>query len=305
MKQYQNISITLIIAAILVGVLSFVMPKNNEKYLGDRFWAKKTFAPSDYDIVLMGDSRVYRGLSPNVMEVELPGKKVFNVGFSNGGLNPTMFKMAENKLAKNRNPKVIVLGVSPNCITSYTQQNEQYLQEKNRPREDVFERLYLNGILYRFSSTTPEAIKEKLRKEPTTSFYLNEYHLNGYVESEKFPVDTMEAIPSYVDDFTNFKVEERYVNSLMEQVKEWSSREIIVVGFRPPVSQPMHELEDTLGLYNEAELAARFQTSGGHWINFDHARYKTYDGSHLNKESAVKLSRDLAKEIGLLIKGKK
>lgn len=301
MKYYPNITVTLIIASVLVGALSLVMPKDKEKYLGARFWAQKTFAPAAYDIVIMGDSRVYRGLSPESMKTQLPGLKILNFAYSNGGLNPELFEMAEKKISQKSRVKLIILGVSPNCITGYTQKNEQFRQEKNRSREDILERLYLNGMLYYFSATTPEAIRDQLKKKSTDSYYLNEYHANGYVASEKFPTDTLEAIPSYISDFTNYKVEERYVGKLIEQVNEWTIRGIQVVGFRPPVSAPLRALEDTMGLFNEAALSARFTEAGGHWINFNPNRYQTYDGSHLNKASAVKLSEDLAKEIRFVI----
>ena len=44
--------------------------------------------------------------------------------------------------------------------------------------------------------------------------------MNGYVESEKFPVDTMEAIPSYTKDFTNYKVNPENLEVLFKQVRE-------------------------------------------------------------------------------------
>ena len=297
MKKIPNITITLAIASILVAALSFVMPKDKEKYLRDRFWTQKTFASSKYNIIIMGDSRVYRGLSPGVMEKKLPGMKILNFGYSNGGLNTAMFEMAEKKISLQSRNKVIILGVSPNCITGFSRNNEQYLQEKKRPREDLFERLYLNGILYHFSATTPEGISNLLKKKSSNSYYLNEYQANGYVESEKFPADTMESIPSYISDFTNYKVEERYVDEMIKQVKIWSNKGITVFGFRPPVSLPMRALEDTMGLYNEPEIRALFNQAGGHWADLNPNSYKTYDGSHLDKKSAIRLSEDLARDI--------
>jgi hypothetical protein len=297
MKQYQNITVTLVIATLLVVSLSFVMPKNKEKYLRDRFWTQKTFAPARYDVVIIGDSRIYRGVSPSVMEQRLPGMKVLNFGYSNGGLNPVMFEAAENKFSPESSHKVMVVGVSANCITGFTLKNDQYLQEKNRPREDVFERLYLNGILYHFSATTPETIKEKLQNKKANGYYSNEYYSNGYVKSEKFPVDTMEAISSYIDDFTNYKVEERYLEKLSSQIKKWTDAGITVIGFRPPTTSPMRALEDSLGLYNEAFIKTSFIDSGGHWLDLNPTQFTTYDGSHLDRPSAVKLSELIAKEI--------
>lgn len=301
MKQNINITITLFLAAILIGGLSFVMPKNKEKHLKDRFWTQKTFAPANFDIIIMGDSRSYRGVSPEIMEKKLPGMKVFNFGYSNGGLNPTMFDAAEKKFSKKSKNRIMVLGVSPNCLTDFTLKNEQFWQEKKRHPEDIFERLYLEGILYQFSATSPERLRRHFKKKTPTAYYRNEYYSNGYAESEKFPVDTMEAIPSYTDDFTRYKVEKRIVDDVIHQVKKWSGNGITVIGFRPPATAPMRALEDTLGLYNEPLLSKQFKEAGGYWIDLNPSQYKTYDGSHLDKESAVKLSEEISYKINSII----
>lgn len=288
-------------AAILVIALGFLMPKDKEKYLRDQFWTQKTFAPNRYDVVLMGDSRTYRGLSPAVMEKALPGMKVLNFGYSNGGLNKVMFEAAQEKLSSNSGNKVIVMGVSPNCITGYSQKNDQYLQVKNGHREDIFEKLYLNRVLYYFSPVSPEEIKEKLIQKTTNSYYTNEYFSNGYVLSEKFPADSTEAIQSYISDYTNFKVEAQYVDILTAQVAEWSRKGIKVIGFRPPTTFAMRAVEDTLGHYNEPMIKEKFCKAGGHWVDLYPGDFKTYDGSHLEKNSAVLLSEIVSKEIAKVL----
>jgi len=301
MERKPNIWITLAIAAVLVTALSFVLPKDSEKYLGELFWSRKTFAPAKYNVVIMGDSRVYRGLSPEIMETHLSGLKVLNFAYSNGGLNSTMFDAAEKKLAKKDKPKVIILGISANTISGYSAGNQQYMQELNRPREEVLERIYLNPLRYWFSATSPEKLKQHFSQTDEPSYYRNKYFMNGYVESEKFPVDTMEAIPSYTKDFTNYKVEPKNMEVLFEQVKKWTNAGIIVVGFTPPVSHPMQILEDTLGLFDEEAIKAGFKKASGHWIELNPANYKTYDGSHLNIESAQRLSHKVGEEIEKLV----
>ena len=301
MAKKPNIWITLAIAATLVTVLSFVLPKDAEKYLGELFWTRKTFAPAKYNVVIMGDSRVYRGLSPEIMESHLPGLKVLNFAYSNGGLNQTMFVAAEKKLAQNNKPKVIVMGISANAISGYSAGNQQYVQELNRPREEIFERIYFNPLRYWFSATSPEKLKNHFSETKETAFYRNKYFMNGYVESEKFPADTMEAIPSYTKDFTNYKVTPENLSDLFKQVKKWTDSGIIVAGFTPPVSQSMQMLEDTLGMFNEAVIKTGFEKASGHWIELNPAKYKTYDGSHLNIESAQKLSNEIGEEIQNLI----
>ncbi|GAB1453338.1 hypothetical protein MASR2M47_33940 [Draconibacterium sp.] len=289
-------------AATLVTALSFVLPKNAEKYLGELFWTRKTFAPPKYNVVLMGDSRVYRGLSPEIIESHLPDLKVLNFGYSNGGLNPTMFDAAEKKLAQNDKAKIIVLGISANAITDFTAANKQYQQELNRPREEIFERIYFNPLQYWFSATSPEKLKKHFSKVEETSYYRNTYFMNGYVESDKFPQDSMEAVAYYINDYTNYKVTPEKLDALFQQVKKWTSTGIRVVGFVPPISQPMRNLEDSLGFFNETTIKAGFERASGNWIDIESTQYKTYDGSHLTIESAQKISHIIGKEVEKLVK---
>lgn len=292
-------------AAVLVTALSFVFPKDAEKYLGELFWTRKTFAPAKYNMILMGDSRVYRALSPEIIETKLPGLKVLNFAYSNGGLNQVMFDAAEKKLASNSQPKIIVLGVTANSVTGYSAGNQQYIQELTRPREEVLERFYLNPVRYWFSSTSPEKLKQHFSAKADSAYYLNTYFMNGYVESEKYPADTTAAISSYIDDFKNYKVDSAHLNVLYKQVRKWSESGITVVGFVPPVSQSMRILEDTLGLFNEAAIKAGFEKASGHWFDINPGSYETYDGSHLTIESARRLSGKMAASIEELIGTKK
>lgn len=301
MDKKPSILISITMAAVLVTAISFVMPKDAEKYLGELFWSRKTFATAKYNVVLMGDSRVYRSLSPEIFELHLPGLKVLNFAYSNGGINPVMFDAAEKKLATNDKPKVIVLGISTNTITDYSAGNQQYLQELTRPREEVLERIYLNPLRYWFSATSPEKLKKQFSNSEETAYYRNKYFMNGYVESEKFPVDTMAAIPSYTSDFNNYKVELKNTEVLFEQVEKWTKAGITVVAFYPPVSQPMRMLEDTLGLFDEERIKAGIEKASGHWVELNPTDYKTYDGSHLTIESAQKLSFNISRYIAGII----
>ena len=301
MIKKPNILFSLTLATIAIVALSFVLSKNKEKYLGDMFWTKKTYAKSTYNLVLMGDSRVYRGISPEIMETNLPNTKILNFAYSNGGLNATMFAAAHSKLNPSENKKIMLLGITANSITEYTQSNEQYYQELNRPREEVWERLYMNPLLYWFSATSPEKLKDLFHPVKQLAYYLSEYHMNGYVESDKYPIDTLEAISSYTKDFNSYKVEEKNIVELLNLVKRYSAERIIVIGFRPPVSEPLKQLEDSLGNYNEATLKIRLIEAGGYWIDINHSHYKTYDGSHLTKESAKRFSEFIAVEIKNII----
>jgi len=297
----QNIWITFLIAMMFVGVFGVILPKNPDKYLKNRFWTLKVHSASKYNFIILGDSRSYRGVSPYEIENILPEFRVFNFGFSNGGLNSTILEAADRRLLGSDSLKVILMGVSALTINNLSLSNEQYFQELVRPREEVLESRYLGRFLYYFSPVTPEVVKDLIKDVRPIVNYINIYHDNGWVESQKIPSDTMEAMSYYIDDFKLHKTNYRLVDDICDKIRIWKSKGVKVFAFRPPAALPIVTLEDSVGEYNEQLIEEKIVSAGGYWIDVDPAMYKTYDGSHLSKEEACKLSRYIAVKIKTIL----
>lgn len=296
-KFTQKILITLLLAMIFIVIFGAILPKNPDKYLKDRFWTFKVYDKKKYNFIILGDSRTYRGISPYEIENILPEFSVFNFAFSNGGLNSIIYKAAETKLNSKSESMIILLGVTALTINDISKPNEQYEKELKRSKKEVFKRIYFGKYLNYFSPVTPLMIKDLIKGTKPISNYISIYHDNGWVESEKFPIDTLEAFPSYKDDFTLHTTNYQLVNELCEQISLWKSKGIKVFAFRPPASQPLIVLEDSVGNYNEQLIKQKIEKSGGYWIDINPALYKTYDGSHLSKVEARKLSIYIANKI--------
>ena len=83
----------------------------------------------------------------------------------------------------------------------------------------------------------------------------------------------------------------------MVQVDEWTALGICVVGFQPPTSSGIIEVEEKLSGFQEAEIRQSFAEAGGLWFDLDFEDYQSYDGSHVSKASAIQLSYDIAQFI--------
>jgi|GEM_PF-5823927 len=59
----------------------------------------------------------------------------------------------------------------------------------------------------------------------------------------------------------------------------------------------MRTIEDSLSGFNDELIILSFKKAGGKWIELDSKKFKSYDGSHLRKESAEELSEILGKEV--------
>ena len=124
----QAISFILMLPVLFV-LLYFALLKLNtsNNMLKESFWAHKVTADSIYDIVAVGDSRVYRGVDPEAIETQcfkLKGTKIqaLNFGFSSAGLEPYILEKAK-ALLKYGGKRVMLIGVSPNSFIESSQKN--------------------------------------------------------------------------------------------------------------------------------------------------------------------------------------
>ena len=286
---------TLGLVLFLSIVVHYTRPKKDYSKLEyDWFWTKKTHFSKSNNIVFLGDSRTYRGISTESVKSEFPNQKVLNLGYSSGGLNKYMFDVAYSLLNKKEDLKVIVLGVTPFSLTEEVRKNEHYKQELGRPLADLIERNYVNPFLSDFESIS----LSDYRTESDRVFYPQVFHENGWVESYKIPENKRDALSSYRKTFSETVLSEKSVSETLSFVSEMKNKGVKVYGFRPPSSKEMEKLENELSGFDENEFITIFEESGGVWINIsDRFSFDSYDGSHLHYQSAKDLSLILAQKM--------
>jgi hypothetical protein len=280
---------------ILILIIVILKPtKDNSKNDYDKFWINKTFAQAKYDIVIIGDSRVYRGISPNEIKKYFPDKEILNFGYSSARLSNILFRQSINKFSPDCKEKTIIIGVTPNSLITEVNENQHLMENLNMPREKRYEILYFNNFLKHFEVIKGRDFKQK---DTTAPKYIQEYKENGWVASNKLPEDTIEAIDSYRPWFAENNVSYELINNLLIHIKTWTKQDIKVYGFYMPTSWSMKQLEDSLSGFDQNQFANKFTKAGGKWLNFNNKKYHSFDGSHLDKKSAIEFSNDLANEI--------
>lgn len=68
-----SLVITTVILFLFYKIILLKLPSSN--ILNEAFWSKKVTNKNKYDIVFIGDSRIYRGISPRAIELELIGDR--------------------------------------------------------------------------------------------------------------------------------------------------------------------------------------------------------------------------------------
>jgi len=283
---------TLLLSAVLICLVGLFRPDamrtaSHEKW----FWSWKTHSTHVHDIVVLGDSRVYRGVSPEAMAPLLPGYRIFNFGYSSGSLSPRMLSEAERRL-DGQGRRILVLGVTPHALTPNASRDEQYLQEANRTASEVLENIYIAPLTKYFDPTTPIRFAKEFERKRRGA--REEFHESGWVAALREVSDPGEGLALYSGVFNGNRVSPELVDRLIRQTETWILEGIRVYAFRPPTLPEMIELERRVSGFEENEFRKRFGQAGGIWIPVSPEGYRIYDGSHLDKESAVRLSAYLA-----------
>jgi hypothetical protein len=287
---------------IMVLIILFIKafaPKSDEKRVieNNSFWKHKTFDKKTYQIVIAGDSRVYRGVSPQAMIPVLPGMNILNFGYGSAGFDNIMLNEISKKIDLKAKQKVVVLGLTPLTLTQEGRNNYHLNYELKTKREELIELLYFKRAFQFFVPFTLDQMDQKLKgKEFQTTFH-QEYTSTGWVATYDEKPWEESAIKSYSTRFINNQVTEENLLQVANKIKEWTQQGVMVFGFRPPTTHKMVALEDSLSGYNEQWVKTKIVESGGIWLDFNVDDYSTYDGSHLQKESAYRFSHDLATKI--------
>lgn len=285
----------LITAAGVYLVGKFRPEPISSRVLKEKFWADKVHATKKYDIILTGDSRLYRGVDPQTVSKKVNGAKVLNFGFSSGGHNSTIFEEVTNRLNPHSKLRAIILVLTPYSLTPKAQKNEHFKQEKNRDKKDIFNRRYVNPLFHFLDPIKPSEIG--IMKADREGYY-ERFQNNGWVASWKNPANKKEALEKYVKNFEKNIVDTNVLNEIYNQTKLWTEDGIRVFAIRIPSTFEMETLENNRSHFQEEEIKRSFNKAGGKWITIeDKADYFSYDGSHLEMNSAIRFSNYLGEQL--------
>lgn len=296
-SNFKKTFITFLTIFVIFGgyklyYMSYCVPEQN-RTTDKKFWYKKTFASNDKDIVLVGDSRVYRGLSPATMNILLKENKILNFGYSSAGFDPYFLDEAVKKLSAD-GKRILVLGITPHSLTTIAAQNEHYREQAHQEKlpfwvkdiEDFFGR-----------DSTIASIKYLLNMKQTSEKYYSVYHDDGWCECH-YPLDPGRGLSIYQKRFSSYQVSSEVVENMLSKVKELTKIGVTIFAFRPPTYPDMEKLEDATSGFVEKDFIRDFEAAGGRWLFLDDRfSFDCYDGSHITGKAAKKLSHELGQKI--------
>ena len=295
----RNICATRQTIAFLIGLPVLFLPvyfallklNTSNNMLKESFWAHKVTADSIYDVLAVGDSRVYRGIDPEEIEAhyfKLKGSKIqaFNFSFSSAGLGPSLLNRAKSLLKAN-GKRMLLIGISPNSFIESSQENGHLKKIESQGAKDLWIKKYFYPELSVFKHYAISDFLKYKHKE----FYLEKFNLNsGFIGSSKLPYDSTAAINYYSKQLKTNKIDTLAARVFLEALKKLKSEGIRIVALRIPTTERMRVLEDKLTADFCQNLFKKIEAEGIECIKVHDSKIHSYDASHLDEKSAKLLS---------------
>lgn len=294
--KFQTL-ITLLFAgalALAVGGIRPLPPLESE----EAFWARKMLWGPEFDVVLAGDSRTNRGLSPAAMETQLPGYRIANFAFMQVAMNREYLGEVERRLDP-QGRRIVVLGVTTVSLTPKAASDSKFIEMKRKHAVELQQEVGLEELFKYFRPFDWAAINRPLYQRQGSKTTI--YYPDGWKAIVETRMDPQRRVETGKKFYSDNWISEEIIDELIETVEEWTAKGITVFGLRPPTVVDLYDVENEMSGFNEEEFIKRFRKAGGVWLHFQHGLYTSYDGSHLQAPAARKLSRQLAREIALVL----
>ncbi len=285
---------TLLMAAAILGLAGWCIDEPLPPENDQAFWYEKLSWRGNADAVILGDSRLHRGLSPKVMAAELPGTRVLNFGFSSVEYSPEYLDAAERIFDQRSRQKIALLGVTPHSLRDRRESTNQFFRSSETFTPFTHQKArWLGWVERRWPALSRQVIEALVRGRNRASFKTRQ-HPDGWVESGDSQINPAPLLAVYRRIQQQHPVDDRIIHVLLSRVREWTSQGIHVYGFRPPTCPEMEETESD---FSEAAFVEAFENAGGVWLTPSTPGLRTFDGSHLDAESAMLLSTRVAHTI--------
>lgn len=241
-----------------------------------------------------GDSRVQRGVAPNVMAPKLGAARLVNLAYPHAALTSDYLARLADALDPDCKSRVIILGVTPASLTLNAAGRSTFAREQNLTAWDRVR----EPLEWFFKPYAVDALSRALLTDSGKSAsYLSPDGWRAASTREIDPEQEARKLRPFLLAGNTDSIDPRIVGDLMAWVRRWTAAGVRVYGFRPPTNPETVAAENLLYDFDESRFAAGFEQAGGVWLCVAPDTYETYDGSHLLGSAAVRLSEELARQI--------
>jgi len=297
------------LAILLLVTFSFAWLRDDPQFATSPpwYWEMKLAWGTDADLVIVGDSRVYRGLNPKKFEDNGVASHAINFGFSSGSLSSEYLFDAASKLNPNSHKKYLVVGVTHWALTPQARKSNGYLDaqfNKSERLTPISWVIALDSILTRLKPVQIDAIigianQSEAVSRVSESDYIQTFFMNGYVSSNYVHPNSGLGVKVTQRNFENANnVKQSLIDEArgaLQTIQDRYGVEVILVPMRSQIETD--SLTEELCNFSFMELCKQICPSRGKIFEFRPEANDSYDGVHLNWMAADKLSDALARDL--------
>ena len=250
-----------------------------------------------FDIVLGGDSRVQRGMSPSSIMEAIPKARVANFGFSAACFDEQYLSHLESLLAADSKSPTIVIGLTALSLTSYAQKNNEYREYAKKHSAEHFLNDHFGKFIFMFRPYQKRDLKKLFGWSKEQHRYYEIARADGWIETNREPLLPTHALAEYKRLFSQYSFLKAQEDELLRKVGNLVKKGIAVYAFRPPTTKEMALLERKMCDFDESKFIDEFRKRGGKWLHLPQENYQSYDGSHIESPSAKRLSKWIGEEL--------
>lgn len=268
-----------IIICVLLNTQNF-SPKFDQAIREDYFWVNKANLKDSFEVVILGDSRVLRGVNPDFLDF---AAAVYNFSFRSLELTQDIVHIASEKL-KDQNSWLII-GLTPHSLVETKSPNDHYYQYRNITLEDRI--LRQNYLFSKLFSPFRDGKFNKNRRPK----YQKKFYPNGFIATDLKESEIAEGLETYKKMFYSKNISMDKFENILNFLK---NKSINAIFFRMPSCKEMEILENKFSGFDEEIISEKVRESGFFWIDIPSKfNYETYDASHLKPSSAETFSKEL------------
>lgn len=296
------------LAILLLVTFSFAWLRDDPQFATSPpwYWEMKLAWGTDADLVIVGDSTVYRGLNPKKFEDNGVASHAINFGFSSASLSSEYLFDAASKLNPNSRKKYLVVGVTHWALTPQARKSNGYIDaqiNKSKRRTPISWVIALDSIIQKLTPLEINAIIHipnlpAAHVRANESEYIQDYHMNGWVGSNYVNSAPERGLEVSRSNFGNNNFVDTVLideaKDTLQKIQDHDGVMIVLVTMRSGLAD---SLNDELGKIPLLKLAQDLCPSKGKIVEFHPNVNDSYDGVHLTRRAADKLSESLAQQL--------
>ena len=264
-----------------------------QKWKKADFWLMKANTEETFNILVLGDSRIFFGVNPDILR-ENKNQKALNFAFPTISFTKHYLDQAGKLLAPNAH---VYIGLTAQAFTNFNTDSGLTSFEKRGP-------LYMNRLMGWLRIYWPTINLELLIQRGQIPLFTNQrqsdldiYHSNGWIESPQLPTsDGQEMAMSYRELFKKHTIKKEIVKNLNAEIMNWHKRGMKVTVFWTCFNKKVCE-EEAIVLSEgvKESIDKSLVESGAEIIQTSPEKFSTFDGDHLIGSEAIRFSSQIRK----------